>query len=156
PGLGRYLGDREPGLLGRKRGGAWDAWIPPYHEHAPVFRIDRELHVRAAGVDTDLPQHGDRRVAHDLVFLVRQGLRGRHGDGVARMHPHRVDVFDRADDDAVVFSVAYDLPLEFLPADHRLLDQQLVRGRRLQPAFADRHEFLAVVGDAAARPPEGE
>src|SRR6266852_658961 len=54
------------------------------------------------------------------------------------------------------FSVAHDLHLEFLPADHRFLDQQLVRRRRLQPAFADRHELLAVVGDAAARPPEGE
>ncbi len=72
------------------------------------------------------------------------------------MHPHRVDVFDRAHDDAIVFSVAHDLHLEFLPADHRLLDQQLVRGRRFQPALADGDEFLAVVGDAAARPPEGE
>src|SRR5712692_1626648 len=75
---------------------------------------------------------------------------------VARMHPHRVDVFDRADDDAVVFSVAHDLHLEFLPADHRLLDQQLVRGRGFQSTLADGDEFFAVVGDAAARPAESE
>src|SRR5215510_4840812 len=49
------------------------------------------------------------------------------------------------------FSIAHTLHLELFPADHRLLDQQLVRGRGLEAALADLDELLAVVGDAAAR-----
>ena len=149
--LGRDLGDREAGRLGRERRRARHARVHLDHQHAPVFGLIGELHVRAAGVDADLAQHRDRGVAHDLVFLVGQRLRRRDGDRVAGVHAHRVEVLDRADDDAVVLAVAHHLHLEFLPADHRLLDQQLVRRRGVEPALADRDELLAVVGDAAAR-----
>ena len=47
------------------------------------------------------------------------------------MDAHRVDVLDRADDHDVVVAVAHHLELELAPADHRLLDQDLVdRARR--------------------------
>ena len=127
--LGRDLGDREAGRLRRQRRAARHARIHLDDDHAAVVRIDRELHVRAAGVDADLAQHRDRRVAHDLVFLVGQRLRRRDGDRVAGVHAHRVEVLDRADDDAVVLPVAHDLHLEFFPAEQRFLDQQLVRRR---------------------------
>ena len=52
--------------------------------------------------------------------------------------------------------VAHDLHLEFFPAEQRFLDQQLVRGRQLEPALADLDELLAVVGDAAAGAAERE
>ncbi len=42
------------------------------------------------------------------------------------MDPHRVDVLDRADDHDVVVVVAHHLELELAPAEHRLLDQDLV------------------------------
>ncbi len=100
--LGRDLGDREAGRLGGQRRGARHARVHLDDDHAPVLRVDGELHVRAAGVDADLAQHRDRGVAHDLVFLVGQRLRRRHGDRVAGVHAHRVEVLDRADDDAVV------------------------------------------------------
>jgi hypothetical protein len=101
--------------------------------------VDRELHVGAAGVHADLAQTGDRGVAQDLVFLVGQGQRRRHGDRIAGVDAHGVQVLDRADDDAVVRPVAHHLHLEFLPA---LLDHG--------------HVFVAVVGDAAARAAERE
>src|ERR1700730_1553556 len=44
----------------------------------------------------------DAAVAHQLVFLVGEGQRRRHGDAVAGMDPHGIDVLDRAHDDAVV------------------------------------------------------
>ena len=75
---------------------------------------------------------------------------------VAGVHAHRVDVFDRADDDDVVVLVAHHLQLEFLPADDRLLDQHFVHRRGIEPALNDRLEFFDVVGDAAAGPAEGE
>jgi hypothetical protein len=85
--------------------------------------LTAELHVRAAGFHADLAQHGDGGIAQALVFLVGQGLRRGHGDRVAGVHAHRVEVFDRADDDAVVRGIADHFHLEFLPAQHRLFHQ---------------------------------
>ena len=148
--LGGDLGDREAGRLRRQRRRARHARVHLDDDHAAVVRVDRELHVRAAGVDADLAQHRDRGVAHDLVFLVGQRLRRRDGDRVAGVHAHRVEVLDRADDDAVVLAVAHDLHLELFPAEQRLLDQQLARRRQVEPALAHLDELLLVVGDAAA------
>ncbi len=154
--LGGDLGDREARRLGSERRGARHARIHLDDEQAPVLRTDSELHVRAARIDADLAQHRDRGVAHALIFLVRQSQRRRHGDGVARMHAHRVQVLDRADDDAVVLVVAHHLHLEFFPADHRLLEQHLGGRRGVEPARHDVLELLAVVGDAAAAAAERE
>jgi hypothetical protein len=140
--LGRHLGDGKARRLRGQRRGARDARIHLDDDHAAVGRIDGELHVGAAGVDADLAQHGDRGVAHDLVFLVRQRLRRRHGDRVAGVHAHRVEVLDRADDDAVVLAVADHLHLEFLPADQRLLDEQFLGRAGLQAALADGDELF--------------
>ena len=91
----------------------------------PVGRVHRELHVGAAGLHPDPAQAGEGVVAHGLVLDVGQRLRRRHGDGVAGVHPHGVEVLDGADDDAVVGRVAHDLELELLPAGDRPLDQDL-------------------------------
>ena len=72
------------------------------HDHPAGRRVDRELDVAAAGVDADLAQHRDAEVAHPLVLPVGQRHRRRHGDRVAGVHAHRVDVLDRADHDHVV------------------------------------------------------
>ena len=77
-------------------------------------------------------------------------------DRIAGVDAHRIDVLDRADDDAVVGAVAHDLHLVFLPAEHRFLDQHLVRRRGAQAAADDLLELLAVVGDAAAGAAQGE
>ncbi len=124
--LGRDLGDWKPGRLRGERGRARNPRIHLDDDQATVRRVDRELYVRAAGLDPDLAQHRDRGVAHDLIFLVRERERRRDGDGVPGMHTHRVEVFDRADDDAVVVAIPHDLHLEFLPAEDRFLDQHLV------------------------------
>ncbi len=78
--FGRDLGDRETRGLGRQRRGTRHARVHLDDDHAPVLRVDAELHVGAAGLDADLAQAGDRSVAQDLVFLVGQRLRRRHGD----------------------------------------------------------------------------
>ena len=100
--------------------------------------------------------HGERGVAHDLVFAVGQGLDRRHGDRVAGVDAHGVEVFDRADDHAVVVAVAHDLHFEFLPAEQGFLDEDFGNGREVEAAGDDFLEFLAVVGDAAALAAEGE
>jgi hypothetical protein len=79
-----------------------------------------------------------------------------HRDRIAGVNAHRVDVLDRADDDAVVGAVAHDLHLVFLPAEHRFLDQHLGRGRGVEAALDDLEELGAVEGDAAAGAAERE
>ncbi|MDT4797755.1 hypothetical protein FQZ97_303650 [compost metagenome] len=154
--LGGDLGDREAGGLGGQRRGTRHARVHLDHHHAAVVRIDAELHVGAAGFHADLTQHRQRGVAHDLVFLVSQGLRRGDGDRVAGVHAHRVEVLDGADDDAVVLLVADNLHLVFLPADQRFVDQQFLGRRQVEAAGADFLELLAVVGDAAAGAAHGE
>ncbi|KAG1249077.1 hypothetical protein G6F68_013531 [Rhizopus microsporus] len=100
--FGRDLGDREAGGLGGQRRGTRHARVHLDDDHAAGLRVDAELHVRATGIDADLAQHGDGGIAQALVLLVGQGLRRGHGDRVTGVHAHRVQVLDRADDDAVV------------------------------------------------------
>ena len=154
--LGGDLGDREAGRLRGQRRRARHARIHLDDDQPAVGRIDRELHVRAAGLDADLAQHRDRGVAHDLVFLVGQRQRRRDGDRIAGVHAHRIDVLDRADDDAVVVLVAHHLHLVFFPAEHRFLDQHFVGRRGVDAALDDLDEFRLVVGDAAAGAAERE
>ena len=148
--LGGDLRDRKAGRLGGQRRRARDARVHLDRHHPPVIGIDRELDVRAAGLDADPPDDPARRIAHPVVFLVGQGQRRRDGDAVPGVHAHRIDVLDRADDDEVVVGVAHHLELEFLPADDRLLHQDFVDRAEAQAARGDLPELLDVVGDAAA------
>ena len=154
--LGRDLGDRKTGRLRRQRRRARDARVHFDHHHPAGFRMHGELDVRSAGLDADPPDDPAGGVAHALIFLVAERENRRDGDAVAGVHPHRIDVLDRADDDEVVGGVAHHLELEFLPPDHRLLDQQLVNRAQLQAPFDEIAELLDVVGDAAADAAERE
>ena len=60
------------------------------------------------------------------------------------MDAHRVDVLDRADDDDVVVLVAHQLELKLLPAEHRLLEQDLGDRTGVRPAPAIRSSSAAV------------
>ena len=148
--LGRDLGDRKTGGLGRQRRGPRHARIHFDDDDAAVIRIDRELHIGAAGVDADLAQHRHRGVAQQLVLLVGQRLCRRHRDRITGVHAHRIEVLDRADDDAIVLVVAHHLHLELFPAEQGFLDQDFIGRRQVEAAQHDFLEFLDVVGNAAA------
>ncbi|MBA7468683.1 hypothetical protein ES707_03935 [subsurface metagenome] len=135
--LGGDLGDRKAGGLRRQSGRARHARVHLDHDHAAVSRVEAELHVGAAGLHADLAQHRQRGVAHDLIFLIGQGQGRRNGDGIAGVHAHRIEVLDRADDDAVVLFVADDLHLVLFPAEHGFLDQHLIGRRGIQTALDD-------------------
>ena len=95
-------------------------------------------------------------IAQPLVFAVGEGLGRGHGDRIARVHPHRIEVFNAAHDHHVVGGVAHHLKLKLLPAQQRLFHQDLADRTGFQAALADRPEFLRVVGDATAAAPQGE
>ncbi len=116
---------------------------------SPVSRRACELDVRAAGLHADRPDDRGGGVAQLLVRLVGERHLGRDGHRVARVHAHRVEVLDRADDDDVVRAVADDLQLELVPAPHRLLDEHLPdRGLR-EPALDLPAQPVEVVREAS-------
>lgn len=89
--------------------------------------MDRELDVTAARVHAHGADDGDTDVAQALHLAVGEGQRGSDRDRVTRVHADRVDVLDRTHDDDVVRLVAHELELVFLPAEDRLLKQNLGR-----------------------------
>ncbi|KAF5028300.1 hypothetical protein DSECCO2_660530 [anaerobic digester metagenome] len=152
--LGRDLGDGETRGLARQGGGPRHARVHLDDHHFAVFGIDRELDVGAAGLDADLAHDGQRGVAHLLVFFVGKRLDRRDRGRVAGVHAHGVDIFDGADDDAVVRAVAHDLELEFLPAEHRTLQHDFALHAGGQTHGGDFLQVFHVVGHAAARAAE--
>ena len=154
--LGGDLGDGEAGGLGGQRRGAGDARVHFDDHHAAGVRLDGELDVAAAGVDAHFADDGDGDVAQPLVLAVGQGQGGRHGDGVAGVDAHGVEVLDGADDHDVVVLVAHHLELVFLPAEDALFEQHLAGGAVLQALADDPAEVVFVVGQAGAQAAHGE
>ena len=72
------------------------------------------------------------------------------------MDAHRVQILNRANDDAVVGLVPHDFHLVFFPTQQRLFNQQLIGRRRFQTAFAYNFKLFRVVGNAAAGAAERE
>ena len=72
------------------------------------------------------------------------------------MDAHRIHVLDGADDDGVVGAVAHDFHLEFLPSQHRFLDQHFIGGRCVEARFDNSEKFFLVIGNAAACTAERE
>ncbi|MNE62300.1 hypothetical protein D3C80_1575710 [compost metagenome] len=72
------------------------------------------------------------------------------------MDAHRVDVFNRADDDAVIRLVADDFHFILFPAEDRFFNQHFGGRRGVEAGADDLEEFRAVVGNAAAGAAEGE
>src|SRR5439155_10436056 len=139
--LGGDLRNGETCRLRCKRRASRNARVHFHDDHAAVFRVDGELHVRASGIDADFPQATQGGIAHHLIFAICQRLRGRHGDGVARVDAHGVEILDGTDDDGVVGEVAHDLQLEFLPTEDAFLNQDFVDGRQIDAAFQNFDEI---------------
>ncbi len=66
------------------------------------------------------------------------------------MNPHRVEVLNGTDDDDVVFAVAHDLELVFLPAEDRFLEQDCMLQAGFESARGDLAKLIHVVRGAAA------
>ncbi len=91
---GGDLGDREPGRFGRQGARSADPRVHLDHDLVAGRRVDGELDVGAARLDSDPADAGEGGIPHALVFLVREGLRRGHRDRVAGVNAHRVEVLD--------------------------------------------------------------
>jgi hypothetical protein len=72
------------------------------------------------------------------------------------VHAHRVDVLDRADDDGVVRPVAHQLEFELVPAEERLLDENLAHRALGERTFEQPVELVLGASSAASVPAERE
>ena len=154
--LGAHLGDGEAGGLGGKGGGAGHAGVHFDDHELAVLRVQAELHVGAAVFHADLAHDGLGGLADHRGLFAGKGLHRGHGDGVAGMHAHRVEVFDGADDDAVVLLVAHHFDFDFLPAEHGLLNEHFAGHGSVEAGGTDLLEVFLVVGHAAAGTAKGE
>ena len=154
--LRRDLRDRVARGLGGERARSRDARIHLDDDEASVLRVHCELNVRATGLDSDFGHHGASGVTKPLVLAVSERHRRRDRDRVSGVHAHRIEVFDRTDDDEVVGLVADDLELEFLPTEDALFDENLDGLRLIERPSELLPELFAIVGDAASRAPERE
>ena len=98
------------------------------HHHPTIVWINAKLNIGSASLNTDFAKYGDRCVTQNLIFLIRQRLRRRDGNAVTCVNAHRIDVFNGADNDAIVSFVSHHLHLELFPTKQRLINQQFAGG----------------------------
>jgi len=152
--LGRDQGDREARGLGGQGRGPRRAGIDLDDHHPVRLGVMRELDVRAAD---------DLNGVHDGVGVLLQpglelGIDGQHGGRAVRIacvDPHGVHVLDKADRDLPALGVPHHLQLQLLPAQDRLLDQELADQAGGQAPARDHLELVHVVDQASARPAHG-
>ena len=150
------LRDREAGRLRRERGRTRNARVHLDQLQLTRSRLVRELDVGAAGGDADGAGAGEGGVAEPLQLAVRQRLLRCDGPRVTRVDAHRVEVLDRADDDAVPRGVGDDLELELLPALERALDEHLADRARVEAVLDPLAQLGARARDPAAAAAERE
>ena len=149
--LGRDERQRIAGGLRREGRGARQTGV---HLDHPII-----LTVRGKSVlDIALPHYAEmphdlyRHPAQEVVLLVRESLRRRDDDALARVDAQRVEILHIADSDAVIVAVAHHFVLDFLPAAKRLLDEQLRRERQCLGRYSV--QFLLIVAEAASKSSE--
>ena len=142
--------DWEAGGFAGQRGAARNARIHFDYGHAAVFGIDGELDVRTAGLYAYFANDGRGGIAHALIFLVGKRLRWRDSDGIAGMHAHGIEIFNRADDHEVVAKIAHNLEFVFFPTEDGFLHESLVNGAHIQRVGNRVSKFFAIVGDRSA------
>ena len=114
--LGCDLGNRIACGLGGEGRGARDARIHLDDDLASILGVHCKLDVRASGLHPNGADDCEGIVPHLLILLVGKCLDRGNRYGVAGVDSHRVEVLNRADNDAVVSTVADDLYLVLLPA----------------------------------------
>ena len=144
---GRDLGDRETRGFGGESRRTRYAWVHLDDDPTSGRGVDGELHVRTPGGNADRPEAEDGLVAHLLVLAVGQGHGRRHRDAVTRMDPHGIEVLDGAHDHGVVGRVAHDLEFVLLPAEDRLLHEDLRDRRGIQTGRSEEAQFGLAVCD---------
>ena len=118
--------------------------------------MDGKLDVGTAGFDTDFADDVDRCIPHGLIFSIRERLGGRHGDAVARMNTHGVEVLNGANNDHVILEIPHHLQLIFLPAQQGFFHDDFADHTGFKPCAGKSFHLLPVVSHATAHTAQGE
>ena len=153
--LGGQPGDGVAGRLAGQGRGARHPGVDLDHVVIGGVGSEGKLDVAPTG-DAERADDPERRAAQLLVLPVGEGLRRRHHDGVAGVHPHGVEVLHVADRDAGPGGVPHHLVLDLAPSGERPLHQHLADRRDGDPVAHHLDELLLGGAEPAARPPKGE
>ena len=77
-------------------------------------------------------------------------------EAISRMHTHRIQIFNGADDDAVVLMVAHHFQFKFFPAFNGLFNQDFRSRAVIKPPLHYRIELFFAMRDAAASATQGK
>ena len=146
---GAHERDREARRFGSERGGAGGTRVDLDDDDAPALRIVGELAVAAAD-DFDILNDAIGVILETILNFLADGEHRRRAEGVTGVDAHWVDIFNEANGDDVVFSIAHDFELELFPAGDAFFNEDLTNEAGLETAFADGFEFVDVVDNAAA------
>ncbi len=113
------------------------------------------MNIAAAGFNADSPHDAECVLTERLIFRIGKGLNRSDGNGIARMHAHRVKVFNAANDNGVVRLIAHNFQFDFFPAEHGFFNQNLADGRCFDTALGDFLKFFNIVSDTAAGAAQG-
>ncbi len=153
--LGGNFGNRKPGGFAGQSRRAGHPRVHFNHDQPAGLRVDGKLDIGPARVHPDFADDAQRRVPHELVFFIGQGLSGRNRNGIAGMNTERIEIFDGADDDHIVLGVTHHFQFKLFPAGDRLLNQDFMCGRGLQAPLDNGLKFLRGLDDPSPGPPKG-
>lgn len=131
--------------------------------HTPCINLDHAIFPRLGieGIlditlpnDTEMPNHLDRSAPQHVVLVVIESLTGGDDDRVACMGSQGIKIFHVAADDGVVGTITNDFVLEFFPAFHTTLDEDLRReGKRFGGEIS---ELDRVIGETRTQATQSE
>ena len=153
--FGRNPGDRIAAGLGGQCGAAGNSGV--YFDQIVLegVRIQRELHV-AAALNLQRPDQLQSGVPEHMIFLVGQGLRGAHDNGVTGVDAHRIQILHVADGDGGVVGIAHDLIFDFFEALDALFHKNLMNRGEDKGIFHDLPELFLVISEATACTAQGK
>ena len=156
---GQFRGDLGDGVAGGLAGQgrrAAHAGVDLHHDQFFGLRVEGELHVATAGKVAEVTHHADGRIAHALVGRIAQCHGRRHGDRIAGMHAHRIEVLHPADDHHIVLIIPQQFQFEFFPAQYGFFHQYFVDRAGGKAGIQGLIQFFLGEHDASAGTTQGE
>ena len=147
--FGGYKRDGETGCLGGKRRRTGGAGID-FDDNQPVGdRIVGKLYVGAPD-DANVADNPVSLFLHPILQIPGNCQHRSRTETVSGVNSDRIYIFNKADSNHAVIFIADDFQLEFLPAEDRFLNQDLMDEGSLKAAGRYRLQFFFVVYNAAA------
>ncbi len=90
-----------------------------------------------------------------FLEILRNGKHRRAAERVSGMHTHRVNIFNEADGNHLVFAVADNFQFQLFPTKYRFLDQNLANQAGADATADHCFQFIHIVNESAASAAHG-